>query len=255
MLNEFLKITLINMRVNPVKILWRACEIILSLALLTILLPFFAIAVLIVQLDSPGPVIFKQKRVGRNGNSFTLYKLRSMKKGANGHFPSHTQINDPRFSRISHLVRATCVDEVPQLWNIIKGDMSLIGPRPELPKIVQTYNLEQLRILRFKPGLFGISQLAFREGIDYNKKIDLENRYYHKRTFFQDSLVFLFTPLVLVEHSVSKFIPFIPKKAEFTNTFWLIAIMEKNGNGNYESTIKQSDRAEYKEKSSTKVKV
>jgi len=124
----------------------RLLEILFAILLLILLFPFFLIAVIVVQIDSPGPIIFRQVRIGKGGRKFTLYKLRTMKKGANGSFPPHTQVNDPRFSPVCRFIRATCIDEVPQLWNILKGDMSFVGPRPELPKIVKTYDEEQKNV-------------------------------------------------------------------------------------------------------------
>ena len=213
------------------KIITRVLEFIGALILLILLLPFFVIAVLIVQLDSPGPIIFHQKRIGKDGKVFTLYKLRTMRKDADGTSPPHTQVNDPRFSPICRFIRATGIDEVPQLWNIIKGDMGFIGPRPELPNIVETYSQEQKEILKFNPGLFGISQLALREGVNYKKKLQIENHYYPNRNVIKDFLILFFTPLVLANHAFGRIIPFWKKRTEYTDTFWFKYLVSMNGNG------------------------
>ncbi len=204
-------------------------EIVAAALLLVLALPFFLLAVLLVQLDSPGPIIFKQERVGKDGRRFFLYKLRTMKRGANGSFPPHTQVDDPRFSPLCRLIRATCVDEVPQLWNIIKGDMCFVGPRPELPQIVATYTDDQKPVLRYKPGLMGISQLVLREGVDYRKKLVIENAYYPRRTLLKDALIVLLTPLVLFDHTLGKVLPFWRRRNEYTDAFWFKFLLGVNG--------------------------
>ncbi|RKZ25206.1 hypothetical protein DRQ29_06680, partial [bacterium] len=128
-------------------------------------------------------------------------------------------------------IRATGIDEVPQLWNIIKGDMGFIGPRPELPNIVETYSQEQKEILKFNPGLFGISQLALREGVNYKKKLQIENHYYPNRNVIKDFLILFFTPLVLANHAFGRIIPFWKKRTEYTDTFWFKYLVSMNGNG------------------------
>ena len=231
-------------------VLTRAAEIVVASVLLILLLPFFLLAVVIVQIDSPGPIIFKQVRVGKNGKSFVLYKLRTMRKNANGTYPPHTQVNDPRFSPVCRLIRSTGIDEVPQLWNVIKGDMGLVGPRPELPAVVETYNSRQKEVLKFRPGVFGISQLALREGVDYRKKLKIELAYYPKRTLMKDIMILIFTPIVLMWHTLSKILPFVKHKREFVDTFWfryllsatpeevekLLNVSEEDGKGVFETT-------------------
>ncbi len=160
-----------------------------------------------VLIDSPGPLFLGQERVGKGGRIFKLYKLRTMKKGANGCLPMHTQLNDTRFSPICRFIRSTCIDEIPQLLNIIKGEMAFIGPRPERPPIVEAYTERQLEILRFTPGLFGISQLVFREGVVVSEKIALELRYYENRNFFTDIRVLFYTPIVIISHMAGKVRP------------------------------------------------
>ena len=198
----------------------RVLEIVGAIILLVVLFPFFLLAVLIVQVDSPGPVIFRQVRVGRGGKPFVLYKLRTMRKDADGNFPPHTQVNDPRFSPVCRLIRSTGIDEVPQLWNVLKGDMAFVGPRPELPRIVDTYTPEQKQVLKYRPGLFGISQLVLREGVDYRKKLRIELAYYPKRSFVKDILILILTPLVLAQHTITRILPFVENKREYTDTFW-----------------------------------
>jgi len=208
--------------------LYRIFEIWAALLLLMVLLPFFLIAVVLVQLDSPGKVIFRQRRIGKKGREFVLYKLRTMKKNANGAYPPHTQVNDPRFSPICRLVRATCIDEIPQLWNIIKGDMGFIGPRPELPQIVEQYDDEQRGVLEFKPGLLGISQLVLREGVNYRIKLKIENAYYCHRTRLKDCTVAALTPFVIMSHTLGRMLPWKQNRTEYIDARWFRFLM-RNG--------------------------
>ncbi len=186
------------------RLLKRTAEVIAASIFLIIALPLFLIASIIVLIDSPGPLILRQERVGKGGRVFKLFKLRTMKKGANGNLPMHTQVDDPRFSPICRFIRSTCIDEIPQLLNIIRGEMTFIGPRPERPPIVEAYTERQLDILNFTPGLFGISQLVFREGVIVPKKIALELKYYESRNIFRDIKILLYTPIVLISHMAGK---------------------------------------------------
>ncbi len=214
---------------NMGKVFFRIVEIVVATILLLLLLPFFILAVVLVQIDSPGPVLFRQKRVGLEGKEFTLLKLRTMKKGANGEFPPHTQKNDERFSPFCRFIRATCIDEVPQLLNVIMGDMHLIGPRPELPAIVETYDSEQRKILKYKPGLLGISQLALREGVDYRQKLKIENSYYPNRTLIKDILISILTPVSILSHIISRTVNGKCTKGEFVDSPWFRIFLVHNG--------------------------
>ncbi len=186
------------------KICWRIFELALIIVIALLTLPFFLLAILMIQIDSPGPVFLKQTRVGKGGKAFKLYKLRTMKKGADGTNPMHTQVNDPRFTKLCRVIRATTLDEIPQFVNVLIGNMSMIGPRPERPRVVDTYTEEQREVLNYTPGLFGISQIAFREGVIVEKKIALERAYYRQRTFFSDMKILFYTPLVVLRDAFKK---------------------------------------------------
>lgn len=203
-------------------------EMLLALVLFILLLPLFLFAVLLVQIDSPGRIIFKQPRIGKNGKPFILYKLRTMKRGANGNFPVHTQVNDERFSPLCRLIRATTIDEIPQLVNVMKGEMSLVGPRPERPQVVTTYTPTQRDILRFTPGLFGISQLAFREGVIVDKKLSLELKYYPQRTALSDIKIVCYTPFILLKDTFSKLVPSSNHRGDRTE--WISEMFIAKGN-------------------------
>ncbi len=130
-----------------------------SLALLASL-PLLLAVVVAIKLDSAGPVLFMQNRVGRNGRTFRLYQFRSMVVGADSG-PAITTKADARTTRIGRLIRPLRVDELPQLLTVLKGDMSLVGPRPESPEFVAVYTAEQRQILALRPGITGPTQLTW----------------------------------------------------------------------------------------------
>ena len=138
----------------------RAFDIIFSLIGLLFLSPLFLILFLIIPLDSKGGVFFRQYRVGKNGKEFKLIKFRSMKKIAEDKLEL-TVGEDQRITRIGKYIRSYKIDEFPQLWNILKGEMSFVGPRPEVPRYVQLYSDEQRIVLSVRPGLTDPASLAF----------------------------------------------------------------------------------------------
>jgi lipopolysaccharide/colanic/teichoic acid biosynthesis glycosyltransferase len=137
----------------------RLLDMSLSAILLLLLLPLMAAIAVVIKLDSPGPVFFRCRRVGIGGRVLAMLKFRKMPVGSRG--PALTLENDARFTRSGRLLAATKLDELPQLWNVLKGEMSLVGPRPEDPEFVSLYPEEYMRILSVKPGVTGLCQLAF----------------------------------------------------------------------------------------------
>ena len=129
----------------------RAADLVLAVAGLTLSLPVLAVAGLAIALSSGGPVFFRQERVGRNGTRFFLLKLRTMRRDAGG--PRVTAGNDPRVTRVGRLLRRTKLDELPQLWNVVKGEMALVGPRPEVPAYVEISDPGWRRVLETRPGI------------------------------------------------------------------------------------------------------
>ena len=123
------------------------------------MLPLFALAALAIKLESRGPVFYRCRRVGLGGREFAMLKFRKMRTGATG--APLTAVDDDRFTRIGRVLAKTKLDEIPQLWNVLTGSMSLVGPRPEDPKFVELRRAEYARILLVKPGVTGLSQLAF----------------------------------------------------------------------------------------------
>jgi exopolysaccharide biosynthesis polyprenyl glycosylphosphotransferase len=155
--------------------------------LVLLLSPLFLLIAIMIKISSPGPVIFKQIRCGLNGRKFTFYKFRSMIANAEEIKPNLEELNeatgpvfkiknDPRVTSIGRFLRKTSIDELPQLFNVLKGDMSLVGPRPPLPSEVEKYEWWQRRRLSMKPGLTCIWQVSGRSKLDFDTwmKMDLE---------------------------------------------------------------------------------
>src|SRR6266446_3527741 len=143
---------------GPVK---RVFDVAISVAALIVLAPVFLIVSGVVFLTSRRPVLFTQERVGMDGCLFRLFKFRTMHHAAAAGLPL-TGSGDPRVTPLGRFLRAAKLDELPQLWNVLKGEMSLVGPRPEVPRYVRHYTPEQRAILRFKPGITDLASLCFR---------------------------------------------------------------------------------------------
>ena len=141
----------------------RTLDLILSLVGLALLWPLLASLALWVKLDSPGPVLYRGKRVGKDGEPFHMYKFRTMAEGAERRGPAVTYRDDPRITRAGRFLRRTKLDELPQLLNVVKGEMSLVGPRPEDPTYVAFYDEKQRQVLSVKPGITGPTQLEYRD--------------------------------------------------------------------------------------------
>lgn len=157
----------------------RAIDVALSAGALVALAPVMAFTAVAVRLDSPGPVVFRQERLGLGGRPFTMYKFRSMRVGAEAG-GVYEAIGDVRVTRLGHLLRRTSLDELPQLVNIIKGDMSIIGPRPTLtyhPWPFEQYSLEQRRRFDVRPGVTGWAQVSGRKSLDWHRRIQLDVEY------------------------------------------------------------------------------
>ena len=138
----------------------RAADIIVSLLMLVVLAPLLLALVVAVRLSSPGPILFRQERVGRGGKPFRLLKFRSMRVGGGG--PEVTAGNDTRITPVGAFMRQWKLDELPQFFNVLMGEMALVGPRPEVPRYVSRYTPEQMQVLSVKPGITGRTQLEYR---------------------------------------------------------------------------------------------
>lgn len=155
----------------------RFLDIVFALTALVILLPVMSITAVAVKIESAGPALFKQERLGLKGKVFRIYKFRSMCQGAE-HIGTgvYSGADDMRVTRVGKIIRATSIDELPQLFNIIKGDMSFIGPRPPLtyhPWPIEKYTEEQLHMFDARPGITGWAQVNGRKGVEWHKRIEL----------------------------------------------------------------------------------
>lgn len=140
----------------------RFFDVLISGLALILLAPLFLLIGVLIKLDSQGPVFHRAKRVGQGGATFTLYKFRSMLPNADRRGPGITVAGDGRVTHVGRVLRRTKLDELPQLWNVFKGEMSLVGPRPEDPRYVALYTPEQRRVLAVKPGITSAASLTFR---------------------------------------------------------------------------------------------
>ncbi len=165
----------------------RVTDVVLAAAALVLLLPFMLLIALLIRLTSPGPAIFRQERCGLNGRRFVFYKFRSMcdnaeeLKASLAHL-SHEQTafkirNDPRLTGVGRFLRKFSIDEWPQLWNVLKGDMSLVGPRPAVPEEVEHYQTWQRRRLRMRPGLTCLWAVAGRDTLDFDTWMKMDMQY------------------------------------------------------------------------------
>ena len=172
-----------------------------DLILTVIALPFW-IAILfiigpIIYFQDKGPIFYNSFRLGKDGNIFKMYKFRSMKMGApdirNEDGSTFNAENDPRLTNIGKFIRKTSLDETPQLFNIIKGDMSVIGPRPDLPEHIELYEGDEKRKLEIRPGITGYNQAYFRNTIPWKERIKNDIYYIDNLTWLMDIKIFLRT--------------------------------------------------------------
>jgi len=165
---------------------------------LALVSPALAAAAVAIKLSDGGPVFYRQQRVGLNGNEFELLKLRTMEVGAETR-GSGLAVNegDPRITRAGRILRRLSIDELPQLWNVVRGDMSLIGPRPTLAYQVERYTPRQRRRLDVKPGITGWAQIHGRARIPWEDRIELDVWYVEHRSPWLDLKILARTPLAL----------------------------------------------------------
>ncbi len=141
----------------------RALDLLISTLGLLLLSPLLLLLAVWIKLDSPGPVLYRGQRVGKDGRPFFMYKFRTMVEGAERRGPAVTYRDDPRITRAGRFLRRTKLDELPQFINVAKGEMSVVGPRPEDPSYVALYTTEQRQVLSVKPGITGPTQLEYRD--------------------------------------------------------------------------------------------
>ena len=173
----------------------RVLDVTLSAFLLVLLSPFLALIALLIRMSSPGPALFVQRRVGRNGELFEMYKFRSMYTSAPAYDISPTHSSDPRITKLGRFIRRMSLDELPQLINVLVGNMSLVGPRPEMPFIVERYSAEQRRRLELLPGITGLWQLSADRAFPIHENMEYDLYYMRNRNFFMDVAILIHTAL------------------------------------------------------------
>jgi len=187
----------------------RVLDILVALAAMPFALPVVAIAALLIKLDSPGPVFHRAIRVGRGGRKFTFLKLRSMQEDAEelrglllhlnqAQGPAFKLHNDPRVTRVGKILRKTSLDELPQLWHVFTGAMSLVGPRPPFPEEVEKYEPWMLKRLSVRPGLTCLWQIRGRSDLSFDEWMRLDIEYVDRYSFPLDMKILILTvPAVL----------------------------------------------------------
>jgi exopolysaccharide biosynthesis polyprenyl glycosylphosphotransferase len=179
------------------RVMKRALDVVGSLIGLAIAAPLLPVVAAAIKLDSPGPVFFSQERVGENGVPFRCLKLRTMVEGAQDMLeqlaeldalpsPAFKHRRDPRVTRVGRFLRRTSIDELPQLWNVLKGEMSLVGPRPEEAPVVRLYDDWHRRRLAVKPGITGPMQVSGRADLDLDERVRLELEYIDDYSLWRD---------------------------------------------------------------------
>ena len=190
------------------EVIKRLIDVIFSFLGIVVLSPLFIIISIIIKTTSKGPVFFSQKRVGKNGKEFDMYKFRSMvvnaeelkeKLAAQNEMsgPMFKMKDDPRVTKVGKFIRKTSIDELPQLWNVLKGDMSLVGPRPSLPNEVAQFEDWMHRRLEVKPGLTCYWQVSGRNNIDFQDWMKLDIRYIDEKNLWIDIKLIFKTIFVL----------------------------------------------------------
>lgn len=184
----------------------QAFDVCVSLAGLILLFPLFVIIMLLIKVDTRGPVFFRGLRIGQGGREFRIYKFRTMVTNASEYGSGITTSKDPRITRVGQILRQTKLDELPQLINVVKGEMSLVGPRPEDPRYVAHYTAEQRQLLTLRPGITSPASLEYRDesalldGQDWETiyltkilphKLHIELDYAQSRTLFSDIVLIL----------------------------------------------------------------
>ena len=176
----------------------RAADVALGAVGLALTSPLVAAGALAVKLQDGGPVLYRQRRVGKDGEEFELLKLRTMVVGAEKLGAGYAiDRGDPRITRTGRILRRLSIDELPQLWNVVRGDMSVIGPRPTLRYQVERYDERQRRRLEVKPGITGWAQIHGRAALPWEDRIELDVWYVEHRSPLVDLKILARTPLAL----------------------------------------------------------
>src|SRR4030042_1450395 len=171
----------------------RLFDILLTLLAIMLLSPVFILIMVAIKLSSRGPVIFRQERAGKNGKPFTFYKFRTMRADVDPFGPSPKAADDLRLTKVGKILREYSLDELPQLFNVLKGDMSIIGPRPLYVSQMAEWNERQKKRLLVKPGLTGLAQISGRAELTREEKLELDVKYVETAGFWRDLKIYFAT--------------------------------------------------------------
>jgi len=176
----------------------RIIDFIGALLALIIFSPVFILLFILIHIDSPGPAFFSHKRIGKNGKIFTIYKFRTMKSDVKDQELAPASSSDSRVTKLGRFLRRTSLDEMPQFWNVLKGDMSLVGPRPEMEFIVKNYtSIEKCRLL-IKPGITGLWQIRGRKDLPLHANVEYDLYYILNESLTLDLRILLNTITVVI---------------------------------------------------------
>ena len=175
----------------------RGFDFLVSLIALVILCPVLIVIAILIRLESKGSAIFKQERAGKSGKPFVFYKFRTMRKDADPYGPSPKSGQDSRLTKIGKFLREYSLDELPQLYNILKGEMSLVGPRPLYMSQMAEWNERQKKRLLIKPGLTGLAQINGRGELAQEEKLELDVQYVETVSFWNDMRILIATFLMV----------------------------------------------------------
>jgi exopolysaccharide biosynthesis polyprenyl glycosylphosphotransferase len=200
-----------NLVIRTTLVVKRGFDIVVAALALLCLSPLLALVALVIKLDSPGPLLFSQQRVGRFGKTFRMWKFRSMYVDAEQRKQELLARNemqggvifkmksDPRITRSGRILRKLSIDELPQLWNVLVGDMSIVGPRPPVPGEVAEYTMDERRRLDVAPGITCIWQVSGRSDIPFDQQVRLDVQYIESQSIWLDMVILLKTvPAVLL---------------------------------------------------------
>lgn len=182
-----------KLRVSPESSLKRGIDLAGSSVMLIIFAPLFVFVAALIKVDSDGPALFRQKRIGKDGEPFDIWKFRSMRVDANPYERSPVGDCDPRLTRIGRILRRLSIDELPQLVNVMKGEMSLVGPRPEMPFIVEKYGPLERQRLCVRPGITGLWQISPARAMPIHENLNYDFSYIENQSITLDCAILLRT--------------------------------------------------------------
>jgi len=192
--------SMLHLRQKPyTRLAKRVFDLVVSSAGLLLVAPLFPFLVLLVR-TTPGPIIYRQTRLGEGGRHFTIFKLRTMRVGAEDGSPRFAEEHDSRVTWIGHFLRQTHLDELPQLWNVLRGEMSLVGPRPPLASEVERYEEDVYRRLLVKPGMTGLWQVSGRSDLPWEDSVRLDLYYVENWNLVEDLKILWRTVSTVVRH-------------------------------------------------------